>query len=60
VLALMTGAPDSGPRLAVARNLAIAAAKQGDTASAMRSVDEIHNPTSRRGVLFAIALALPQ
>ncbi len=60
VLASMTGAPDSNPRLAVARNLAVAAAKQGDTASAMRSVEEIHNPTSRRGVLFAIALALPQ
>jgi tetratricopeptide (TPR) repeat protein len=60
VLASMTSAPDSGARLAVVRNLAIAAAKQGDAAAALKSADEVHNLPSRRGVLFAVALALPQ
>ena len=60
VQALLTNTPDSPARVAVTRNLAVASAKQGDAAAALRLADEVKNPLNRRGTLFAIALALPQ
>ena len=60
VQSLMANPPDSPARVAVTRNLAIASAKQGDTAAALRLADEVKNPLNHRGTLFAIALALPQ
>ena len=60
VQSLMTNTPDSAARVAVVRNLAIASAKQGDALAALRMAEEIKNPQSRRGALFAIALAMPQ
>jgi hypothetical protein len=57
-LALLSKGQESA-RGAVDRALAIAAAKEGDVAPALRLVGEIHDPMNSRGILFAIAQVLP-
>lgn len=46
-------------RTAVVRNIAVASAKAGDVASALKLVGEIKNPLNRRGALFLIAQTMP-
>jgi tetratricopeptide (TPR) repeat protein len=59
LLASMGTAAES-TRTAVVRTPAVATAKQGDAAAALKLADEVHNPLNRRGTLLAIAQALPQ
>jgi len=59
VLSSMNSTPETPPRVAVLRNVAIYSAKAGDATSALKLVGEIRNPQNRRGTLFAIAHMLP-
>ena len=60
LLSSMPNTQETATRVAILRNVAIASAKGGDIASALRLANELHTPLNRRGTLFAIALALPQ
>jgi Flp pilus assembly protein TadD len=60
VLPLLGDKADPRVRAAIIRDLAVAAAKSGDLAGAVAMAAQVSDPTSRRGVLFALAQALPQ
>jgi hypothetical protein len=60
VLPMLSDAQKTTARAALLRNLWVVSAKDGDVASALRLVGELHNPLNRRAALFKIAHALPQ
>ena len=60
VLSSLNNTLQTAAQLAILRNQAVSSAKEGDIASALRLVGELHNPSIRRATLFAIARVLPQ
>jgi hypothetical protein len=59
VLSSLSSAQETA-RASITMNLAIGSAQEGDVASALRFAGELHDPSSRRSALFAVAQLLPR